>query len=181
MEISVLSKFLLRLAKDYGYHQEMYKNDKLKISLYDVNLVSLIELSKRKECYKNFLKIVDDLFDINHYMENTLANKKDFVIVDIKNYDKLCKYLDSNGFMWGSGKRCVKYKPISCEHINSDLYIKLYLDETRMYYGHRYSKESKSTIFSENEFYSYYENYKRNLNKVFYECVKKNYGVFKKK
>ena len=82
--------------------------------------------------------------------------------------------------MWGGSKRCTKYRPIK-SFLTDEHYIKLYMDECRIYYGRSYSKRISDIVLTENEFYEYYENYKEKLNKVFYDYLFKDYGSFKKK
>lgn len=178
MEISVLTKFLLRLAKDNFFNNELNKDIKFKLALYDVNLCSLIYKTTFDTKYKFFTDIVNMFLDIEKYIEQTYCRKKNIVIYDIVNHDKLFKYLESNGAMWGSDKRCTSYKPI--DNFGVGFYLKFYMDECRIYYGHSYTKCSDDIMLTEDEFYKHYENYKKKLNNVFYKCIKQNYGIFKK-
>ena len=182
MEISVLTKFLLRIAKDNDFQEYLSKDYVFKLALFDINLTSLVRLSKRDyNMYRNFFNIVNELFDREKYIINTLAKKNNIVITDINNYDKIFRYLEMNGFMWGSNKRCTQYKPIPMDNMRNSFYLKIYLDEGRIYYGHGYSNLCDDIVFTEDDFYGYYENYKKKLNKVFHKCLKQNYGIFKKK
>lgn len=179
MKISVLTKFLLRIAKNSHLVSDLNKDIRFKLSLYDVNISSLINLSKLHETkYKVFIDKVSTLFNVNEYIKNTLSKRNNIVITNIVEYKKLVQYLESNGVMWGSGKRCTKYNPINI--FVGEIYLKLYLDECRIYYGRSYNKMSSDIVLTENEFYEYYENYKEKLNKVFYNCLLTNYGTFKK-
>lgn len=180
MKISVLTKFLLRVIKDNHFTHHLNNDIRFKLSLYDVNLSSLVMLSKLgKTRYNVFLDKVRTLFNVDEYIKNTFSNKNNIVITNIVNYKKLVQYLESNGVMWGSSKRCTTYNPI--DNFGSENYIKLYVDECRIYYGRSYSKMFSDIVLTENEFYEYYENYKEKLNKVFYDCLIKDYGNFKKK
>lgn len=180
MKINILTKFLLRIAKNNNLMSDLNHDIKFKLSLYDINLSSLVMLSKLDKIkYKLFFDKVRTLFNVDEYIKNRFSNKNNIVIININNYDKLFYYLESNGFMWGSSKRCTIYKPIS--NLGSEHYIKLYMDECRIYYGRSYSKRISDIVLTENEFYEYYENYKEKLNKVFYDYLIKDYGSFKKK
>jgi hypothetical protein len=81
--------------------------------------------------------------------------------------------------MWGNNKRCTTFTPI--DNFENEIYLKLYVDECRIYYGRSYRNLIGDIVLTENEFYEYYENYKEKLNKVFYDCLLQNYGNFKKK
>ena len=129
--------------------------------------------------YNLFIDKVRTLFNVDEYIKKTFSNRNNIVITNIDNYDKLSYYLESNGVMWGSCKRCTKHSPIN--NFGSEHYIKLYLDECRIYYGLNYSKMIGDIVLTENKFYEYYENYKETLNEVFYRNLIKNYGNFKKK
>lgn len=177
MKISILTKFLLRIAKNYNLMGDVYHDIRFKLSLYDVNLMSLLKLTKLGY-YNRFLDKVRTILNVDEYIKNTLSIRHNIVITNINDYNKLFYYLESNGVMWGGGRRCTEYTPI---RLNSENYIKLFLDECRIYYGRRYSKMGGDIVLTENEFYEYYENYKEKLNKVFYDCLIKDYGSFKKK
>ena len=181
MEISVLTKFLLRIIKDNHFTHHLNKDIKFKLSLYDVNL-SYLMLKSKISPQSKYRKIINKLrmfLNIEEYVNHTYSHKKNIVITKINDFQKLFQYLELNGFMWGSDKRCTTYKPI--ETFGSDCYIKLYMEETRIFYGHRYSKTPIDILLTEDKFYSFYENYKKELNLVFYDCLLQNYGNFKKK
>ena len=179
MKISILTKFLLRIAKNNNLMSDLNHDIRFKLSLYDVSLTSLVNLQLfNKSKYNIFIDKVRTLFNVNEYIKNTL-HKNNIVITNINNYHKLFYYLESNGVMWGSSKRCTKHIPFSA--FGCERYIKLYLDECRIYHGRSYSKLSNDIVLTENEFYEYYENYKEKLNKVFYDYLIKDYGSFKKK
>ncbi len=181
MKISILTKFLLRIAKNNNLMSDLNHDIKFKLSLYDINLSYLVMSSKLDKIkYKLFADKVSTLFNVDEYIKNTLSKRNNIVITNIDNYDKLFYYLESNGVMWGSDKRCTKYRPIK-NFLTDEHYIKLYMDECRIYYGRSYSKMSNDIVLTENEFYEYYENYKEKLNKVFYDYLIKDYGCFKKK
>lgn len=78
MEISVLTKFLLRLAKDNFFNNELNKDIKFKLSLYDVNLCSLIYKTTFDTKYKFFSDIVNMFLDIEKYIEQTYCRKKEY-------------------------------------------------------------------------------------------------------
>lgn len=180
MEISVLTKFLLRIAKNNNLMSDLYDDIKFKLSLYDVNLSSLVNLSRFSGLkYKIFVDKIRILFNVDEYIKNTFPKRNNIVITNIVNYKKLFYYLESNGFMWGSNRRCTNFKPIS--YFLSEHYIKLYIDECRIYYGRNYSKMASDIVLTENEFYEFYENHKKKLNNIFYDCLIKDYGCFKKK
>jgi hypothetical protein len=181
MEISVLTKFLLRIIKDNHFTHHLNKDIKFKLSLYDVNLSYLIMKSKISPQSK-YRKIIDKLrmfFNIEEYINHTYSHKNNIVITNIVNYEKLIQYLEFNGVMWGNNKRCTTFTPI--DNFENEIYLKLYVDECRIYYGRSYRNLIGDIVLTENEFYEYYENYKKELNKVFYDCLLQNYGNFKKK
>ena len=179
MKISILTKFLLRIAKNNNLMSDLNHDIRFKLSLYDVNLSSLVNLRIFNDSkYNLFIDKVRTLFNVDEYIKKTFSNRNNIVITNIDNYDKLSYYLESNGVMWGSCKRCTKHSPIN--NFGSEHYIKLYMDECRIYYGYGYSKMIGDIVLTENKFYEYYENYKEILNEVFYRNLIKDYGCFKK-
>ena len=78
MEISVLTKFLLRIIKDNHFTHHLNKDIKFKLSLYDVNLSYLIMKSKIST-QSNYRKIIDKLrmfLNIEEYVNHTYSHKK---------------------------------------------------------------------------------------------------------
>ena len=76
MEISVLTKFLLRIAKNDNLMSDLYNDTKFKLSLYDVNLSSLINLCRVNGLkYKFFIDKVRTLFNVDEYIKNEFIKR----------------------------------------------------------------------------------------------------------
>ena len=86
MKISILTKFLLRIAKNNNLMSDLNHDIRFKLSLYDVNLSSLVNLRIFNDSkYNLFIDKVRTLFNVDEYIKKTFSNRNNIVITNIDN------------------------------------------------------------------------------------------------
>lgn len=167
-----ITKLILRLIKEtkkysyYVHNENFFKQ----INCIAIPWVRYYRTLKLQELYE----LLDTKINIKQYRD--FCNYKNIIIYDIKNVDKLFKYLFDNGIVWGSNKTCtMDNMPKEFKPSKEDTYIKLYNDDNRIYYGtgfNAFYTYSEITL-TEEEFYEYYEKYKKRINDNFERFLKK--------
>ena len=164
--------FFIRLAKEFDIY-DFIKNEKydyLKTYIKSPYINNVI--SKFFKCvnFKNKIKYDNELVKVNHsLLYNILPFSPQRIIIrNIENKEKILKYLDENGVIWASFNRLDDKTTFNEEGI-----IHFCITNGLLSWGRtEFWKDSpyKDIIFSEDEFYEYWDGLmlkiKNNFNKI---------------
>ena len=167
-----ISKLLLSLIKKTKNYSIYMNNEKFTKTFNCIAIpwITSYRPLKLQELYG----LLDAKINIKQYIDFCKYNN--IIIYNIKNDSKLFKYLFDNGIVWGGGNRCTMDNiPKEFKPSKKDSYIKLYSDENRIYYGTGFNAcfAYSEIILTEEEFYEYYEKYKKRINDNFEQFLKK--------
>lgn len=179
-----ITKLIIRLLKENMLYNSYINNyefvkvfNNITIPWASYNFRSVYHFCDWEVIYN----LLCDVFDVDGY--KNYINFKTITIYNIKNVEKLFSYFNKNGIIWGGGKKCtMDYFPKEFKPYEKGSYLKLYNDDCRIYYGSGYSPilSTSSIDLTEDEFYIYYENYKKKINDNFERFLKKKINYMNK-
>lgn len=167
-----ITKLILGLLKENKLYVS-YINNKDFIKLF--NNISIPWANNAIDYkFKKLYDILNNYIDIKQYRNYTMFNN--IIIYNIKNVEKLFNYFINNGIVWGCGNQCtINSIPKGFNPLDKGSYFKLYGDICKIYYGKNYHSGlmCSETTLTEEEFYEYYEKYKKRINDNFERFLKK--------
>lgn len=167
-----ITKLILRLLKE-SRHYKSYINKKYFIKLFN-NIAIPWANNSVGYGFEELYELLDNKIDVKKYRSYSIFNN--IIIHDIKNVEKLFNYFINNGILWGGGNQCtIDSIPKGFNPLDKGSYVKLYGDDCRIYYGRNYNSRLPyiETTLTEEEFYEYYEKYKKRINDNFERFLKK--------
>lgn len=171
-----ITKLILRLLKDNKIYISYIDNEFFNLQF---NNITIPWTSNKREIikYQELYNLLDVNINIKLYKDFSKLNYN-VVIINIKNIEKLFNYFNKNGIVWGGGKKCTMDNMPEGFKPNEKTFLKLYNDDNRIYYGKNYSPnksldyDSLDIVMTEDEFYIFYEKYKKKINDNFESFLK---------